>query len=116
MRRDYKPKKRPRLDDENEPPSHQGKGARADVEHLTEKEDTTNEIEQARYDEDVRSLKEEWAKEKPSKKVVKTLMRSTRNLRNTWIRSNTPQIEEILRTFPCLKKLKYVSLLSYIAF
>ena len=86
------------------------KGARAAVEHLMQEEETTTEDEPAKYDEDVSSLKEEWATEKPSRKVVRALMRSTRTHRNRWIRSDMPHIEEILQTFPCLKKIKYVSL------
>ena len=62
------------------------------------------------------SLQDEIVKEKPSRKTIKLLMKSTFIGRRQWIKSDSPLVGEVLEVFPEIKKTKYVSLQSVYEF
>ena len=52
--------------------------------------------EEEKYKRDIKSLQEECAKDKPSKTLVKTLMKETLAIRRNWIDKEGPTADEIL--------------------
>lgn len=70
---------------------------------------STDEV--ASHEECMLKLQEECQQTKPSKKKLQKLMKSTYTGRRAWIIKDAPPVEEILETFPPLKKSKHVSCL-----
>ena len=61
------------------------------------------------YQEKLQLLTDEYAKDKPKRKTVKNLMKTTFQGRRKWILQDSPPIEDVLKSFPSLKKEKFVS-------
>lgn len=61
------------------------------------------------YESEVADLQIELDKERPKKKTIKRLMKSTFLGRRHWITKDQPVVREVLEVFPCLSQSKYVS-------
>ena len=62
------------------------------------------------YTDDLMLLHKELEKEKPTKKVVKSLMSKTFSGRRAWILNECSLVSDILNMFPPLSTPKYVSI------
>ena len=77
--------------------------------HTDEDSDTDS------YEEKVQKLQTELASGKPSRKVIRRLMRATHTKRRAWILSkDAPCVATVIEVFPCLKTSKYVSATHYV--
>ena len=68
-------------------------------------------LEDEEYKHNLRMLKEECDKKRPSLAVEKNLMDATFNTRRKWIIDAEPMVEEIIDAFPCLTKSAHVRIL-----
>ena len=68
-----------------------------------------SEDEQTKYEQNVTDLHNEMKKEKPSKKVIKSLMNDTFAVRRNWIMVEHPSVQDVLEKFPPLKAAQHVS-------
>ena len=65
-----------------------------------------------KYTHNVEKLRNEYEKDEPRLKRVRSLMKKTFSGRQQWIQQDCPSVEEVLRTFPCLQHEKTVSLVG----
>ena len=68
-----------------------------------------SEDEETKYEQNVTDLCDEMKKEKPSKKVIKSLMIDTFGVRRNWIMVDHPSVQDVLEKFPPLKTAQHVS-------
>lgn len=61
------------------------------------------------YEVESEELCAELGKERPKKKIVRKLMKSTFLGRRQWITTDQPIVTEVLKKFPCLSQSRYVS-------
>lgn len=62
------------------------------------------------YESNVQCLTDELAKDKPSRKTIRKLMKETFAGRRHWVLADVPAVAEIIKVFPPIKRVKYVSL------
>ena len=76
----------------------------------------TDTVDDSEYTENLKKLDAEFKKEKPSRPLIRELMKLSVNGRHKWIQDKEPLVEEIITTFPALQDQKTVSckLLSHI--
>ena len=70
---------------------------------------TEDEIDSDKYTHYVEKLKNEYDKDEPRLKKVRSLMKKTFSGRQQWIQRDCPGVEEVLCTFPALQVEKIVS-------
>ena len=91
-------------DNENEPPSKKkftwGTNKRLCFSPQVDEELTSDEAKAL--------LKQEWAKAKPKKKLVRRYFTASFQGRHDWIRESCPVVSEILLEYPLLKKSRWV--------
>ena len=85
-------------DKENLPPT-QPKKKRRNCKELV-----ADDVTESTYEVDVATLLQEMGKENPSKSLLKNLMDKTLAQRRKWIKTELPQVEQILEIFPVLKR------------
>ena len=71
---------------------------------VTYTEQELDATQQEKYEVNIAALKVELEKTKPSNSTVKRLMVSTFEGRRTWVKNDTPSVEDVLDVFPPLKE------------